>query len=228
VKSKLKIFIIFGLFFFCLFSSYFSLNTKAQGDEYRVGFTEGTELIWEVSDLDLMKFKDTFGFEPNFEIGDQNRIIIREIDDSPDLWLITIEFWDYKTDWGLSGRRLTLYMGKDASAYEDYLFSLYPVEEFLDEAIESLPTDYYRIGLSIYKQGKSSTGLDYTWQKEYDTRGILITETVYDDFDQIIVRLEGTFRFIPLGMFFIGFTILAIIAIIVVSIRKKNFRIRIA
>ncbi|MFW9952443.1 MAG: hypothetical protein ACFFKA_20175, partial [Candidatus Thorarchaeota archaeon] len=63
--------------------------------------------------------------------------------------------------------------------------------------------------------------------KEYDTRGILLTETFYDEFDQVIVRLEGTFRFIPFGMEFIGFTILAILAIIVISIRKKILRIKI-
>lgn len=227
VKKKLIIFGLIGLFYFSSFISCFSLDTRAQEDEYTVGFTEGTELIWEVTELDLMKFKETFGFEPNFEKGDQNRMIIREIDGTSIIWRIEIEFWDYKTDWGLSGRILTLFMGKDPSEYADYLFSLYPVEQFLDAVIAYLPTDYYRNGLSLYKQGRSSTGLKYTWEKEYDTRGILITETVYDEFDEIIVRLEGTFRFIPFGLYFIGFSILAIIAIIGVSIRKKKLRINI-
>ncbi|NVM45195.1 MAG: hypothetical protein HWN79_09780 [Candidatus Lokiarchaeota archaeon] len=226
MKNKLKLLCVIGLFYFCIFTSCVNLNAKAQEDEYSVGFNEGTELIWEVAELDLMKFKETFGFEPNFEIGDQNRMIIREIDSAAGVWTIEIEFWDYKTDWGLSGRTVTLFMGKDPSQYDDYLFSLYPVEQYLDEAISHLPTDYYRLGLSVYKQGKSSTGLDYLWEKEYDSRGILITETVYDEFDQIIIRLEGTFRFIPFGMYFIGFTILAIIAIIGVSIRKNKLRIK--
>jgi hypothetical protein len=204
------------------------LNVKAQEDEYSVGFNEGAELVWEVVELDLMKFKETFGFEPNFEIGDQNRIIIRDISESAGLWLIAIEFWDYKTDWGLSGKQLTLFMGKDPAQYQDYLFSLYPVEQYLDAAIESLPTDYYRVGLSMYKQGKSSTGLDYLWEKEYDFNGILVTETVYDEsLVQIIVRLEGTFRFIPSGFYFVGFSIIAIIAIIVVSLKRKHLRIKI-
>jgi len=210
-----------------MFISCFNLDSKAQEDEFSVGFTEGTELIWEVAELNLMKFKETFGFEPNFEKGDQNRIIIREIDSSAGLWLIEIEFWDYKTDWGLAGQILRLTMGMEASAYEDYLFSLYPVEDYLDAAIESLPTAYYRVGLSLFKQGRSNTGLDYLWEKEYDTRGILLTETVYDEFDNIIVRLEGTFRFIPFGITFIGFTIVAIIAIIVVFVKKKHLRIKI-
>ena len=226
MKNKLKLLCVIGLFYFYIFTSCVNLNAKAQEDEYTIGFNEGTELIWEVAELDLMKFKETFGFEPNFAIGDQNRIIIREIGMATGLWRIQIEFWDYKTDWSLSGRTVTLFMGKDPSQYDDYLFSLYPVEQYLDEAISHLPTDYYRLGLSIYKQGKSSTGLDYLWEKEYDSRGILITETVYDEFDQIIIRLEGTFRFIPFGLYFIGFTILTIVAIIGISIRKNKLRIK--
>lgn len=226
MRKKLKILCLIGLFYFCIFSSCFNLNTKAQEEEYSIGFTEGTELIWEVTDLNLMKFREIFGFEPNFEIGDQNRIIIREIYSVTLDWVIEIEFWDYKSDWGLSGKAITLGMKFGPEYYDDYLFSLFPVEQYLDEAIASLPSEYYRIGLSLFKQGKSDTGLDYLWEKEYDTRGILLTETFYDEIDQIIVRLEGTFRFIPFGTTFIGFTILAIIAIIVVSVRKKSFRIR--
>ena len=94
MRRKLKIFCLIGLFYFFIFSSCFNLNTKAQENDYSVGFTEGTELIWEVIELDLMSFNEIFGFEPNFEIGDQNRIIIREISDSAGLWLIEIEFWD--------------------------------------------------------------------------------------------------------------------------------------
>jgi hypothetical protein len=224
VKSKSKIYCIIGLFYFCIFISCFNIDSKAQEDEFSVGFTEGTELVWKVAELDLMKFKDTFGFEPNFEIGDQNRMIIRNIDDSADFWHIEIEFWDYKTDWGLSGRTLTLLMAKDIDQYSDYLFSLHPVEAYLDAVIAELPSEYYRLGLSLFKQGKSSTGLDYTWEKEYDTRGVLLSGIVYDEFDNIIVRLEGTFRFIPFGIYFIGFAILAVIAIIVVSIRRKRFK----
>jgi len=226
VRKKLKIFCLIGLFYFCIFSSCFNLSTKAAEGDYTIGFTEGTELIWEVAELDLMSFREIFGFEPNFERGDKNRMIIREIDSSSGLWLIEIEFWDYKTDWGLSGRTLTLYMGKDPATYSDYLFSLFPVEQYLEEAILELPSEYYRIGLSLFKQGKSDTGLDYLWEKEYDTRGILLTETFYDEFDQVIVRLEGTFRFIPFGTVFIGFTLLAITAIIIVMMKKKKLRIK--
>jgi len=227
MRRKLKIFCLIGLFYFCIFSSCFNLNTKAQEDDYTIGFTEGTELIWEVAELDLMSFREIFGFEPNFEIGDQNRIIIREITEASSYWLIEIEFWDYKTDWGLSGKTMRLDMEKSPESYSDYLFSLSPVEEYLEAAIAALPSEYYRDGLSLFKQGKSDTGLDYLWKKEYDTRGILLTETFYDEFDQVIVRLEGTFQIIPFGTTFIGFTLLAITAIIIVMMKKKSLRIKI-
>jgi hypothetical protein len=227
VKKKLKIFCLIGLFYFCIFTSCFNLNTKAQDEEYKVGFPEGTELIWEVIDLNLLKFVEIFGFEPNFEIGDQNRMIIREIYTVTLDYIIEVEFWDYKTDWGLSGESITLNIKFGPEYYDDYLFSLSPVEGYLTEAIAALPTDYYKVGLSLFKQGKSETGFDYLWEKQFDTRGILITEIFYDEFDQIIVKLEGTFLFIPFGMSFIGFTILAIIAIIVVFIKKKSLRIKV-
>jgi len=226
VRKKLKYFCLIGLFYFCIFSSCFNLNAKALEDEYTIGFTEGTELIWEVTELNLISFREIFGFDPNFEIGDQNRIIIREIREATLYWIIEIEFWDYKTDWGLSGETLTLNMGKTVEFYSDYLFSLFPVEQYLEAAVAILPSEYYRSGLSLFKQGKSDTGLEYIWEKEYDTRGILLIETFYDEFDQVIVRSEGTFLIIPFGTIYIGFTLLAITAIIIVIMKKKSLRIK--
>ncbi len=69
--------------------------------------------------------------------------------------------------------------------------------------------------------------MDYLWEKEFDPRGILVIETYYDEFDQVIIKSEGRFQIIPFGITFIGFTIVAIIAIILISIKKKNLRIKI-
>ena len=226
VNQKLKIICIIGILNFVIFSSSFSSIAKAEPD-HGIGFTEGTELIWEIKELDLESFREIFGFNPNYELGDQIRMIIRDIGDSSGLWIIDVEFWDYKTDWGLSGEIFSIYIGKYPENYADYLFSLTPVEDYLEQVIATLSSEYYRTGLSIFKQGKSDTGMDYLWQKEFDPRGILIEETYYDEFDQIIIRSEGIFRIIPFGITFIGFTIVAIIAIIVVSIKKKNLRIKI-
>ena len=209
-----------------MFSSCFSLIGKASQD-HNIGFTEGTELIWEITVLDLESFREIFGFDPNYELGDQIRMIIREITQLTVLWNILVEFWDYKTDWGLSGETIDIYIYNYPESYADYIFCLTPVEDYLEKAVAYLPSEYYRNGLSIFKQGKSDTGMDYLWEKEFDPRGILIVETYYDESDQIIIKSEGKFRIIPFGITFIGFTILAIIAIIVVSIKKKNLRIKI-
>ena len=225
VNQKLKIICLIGILNIVIFSSSFSSIGKAV-PEHDLGFTEGTELIWEIIELDLESFRTIFGFDPNYELGDQIRMIIREIDVSTISWIILVEFWDYKTDWGLSGEMYSIYINRYPENFDDYLFSLTPVEDYLEQVIESLTSEYYRIGLSIFKQGKSDIGIDYVWQKEFDPNGILIEETYYDEFDQIIIRSEGKFRIIPFGMTFIGFTILAIIAIIVVS-KKKNLRIKI-
>jgi hypothetical protein len=226
VNQKLKIICIIGILNIVIFSSSFSSIGKAV-PEHEIGFTEGTELIWEITELDLESFRRIFGIDPNFEVGDQIRRIIREINPSSSTWIITVEFWDYKTDWGLSGETQQTLIGNYPENWQDYIFSLTPVEDYLEQVIATLTSEYSRIGLSIFKQGKSDQGFDYTWQKEFDPRGIIIEETYYDEDDQIIVRSEGKFRIIPFGITFIGFTILAIIATIVISIKKKNLRIKI-
>ena len=224
VKQKLKIICVIGFLNFVILSSSLSLIGKAEPN-HDLGFTEGTELIWEVIELDLASFRTIFGFDPNFELGDQIRMVIREIDSTSISWIINVEFWDYKTDWGLSGEFYSIYMNKDPENYDDYLFSLTPVEDYLEQVIDSKTSEYYRTGMSIFKQARSDTGEDYLWEKQFDPRGILTVETYYDDSDQIIIRSEGKFRIIPFGLTFIGFTIMAIIAVIGVSIIKRKLRI---
>jgi len=124
----------------------------------------------------------------------------------------------------LSGKDISLNIFKNPELYNEYLFCLTPIEGYLDEVMEHLPSEYYRIGYSVFKQGRSDTGKDYLWEKEFDSRGILAIETYYDEDTQVIVRLEGTFRIIPFGSYFIGFSIVAIVAIIFISMKKKKIR----
>jgi len=224
LKQKQKIIYLIVLLNFIIFSCCLNFNVKAQDPEYSVGFNEGIEIIWEVKQLDLSSFREVFGFDPNFELGDQIRMVIREIEAATSLWIINVEFWDYKTDWSLSGEVITISIGKDPEDYDDYLFCLTPIDDYLDEVIDSLPSEYYREGNSISKLGRSSTGKDYKWKKEFDTRGILAVETRYDESDHVIVELEGTFRIIPFGTYFIGFSLVAIIGIIFISLKKKKIR----
>jgi len=224
VKQKHKIIYSIVLLNFFIFSYCLNFNVKAQDSEHSVGFNEGTELVWEVTQLDLNSFREVFGFDPNFELEDQIRMVIREIDESYSFWIVQVEFWDYKADWGLSGDVRSINIAKLPENFNDYLFCLTPIDGYLDAVMENLPSEYYRIGYSIFKQGRSDTGKDYLWEKEFDTRGILAIETHYDEFDQVIVRLEGTFRIIPFGTYFIGFSFVAIIAIIFISLKKKKIR----
>ena len=224
MKQKQKIIYSIVLLNFLIFSCCLNFNVKAQDPEYNIGFNEGTELVWEITQLDLSSFREVFGFDPNFELGDQNRIIIRSVSIHPVLYGVRIEFWDYKTDWGLNGEDITINIYKDPELYEEFIFCLTPVDDYLDEVMVNLPSEYYRQGYSIFKQGRSDTGKDYLCEKEYDTRGILAIETYKDEFNQVIVRLEGTFRIIPFGTYFIGFSIIAIIAIIFISLKKKKIR----
>lgn len=224
MKQKHKIICSIALLNFFIFSTCLTLNTKAQDFGYSVGFSEGTELIWEITELDLPRFREIFGLDPNFELGDQNRIIIRSISEHEIVYAVRIEFWDYKTDWGLNGEDLTINIYKNPVLYEEFIFCLTPIDDYLDDVMENLPSEYYRTGNSIFKQGRSDTGNDYLWEKEFDTRGILVVETYKDEFDQVIVRLEGTFRIIPFGTYFIGFSLVAIIAIIFISLKKNKIR----
>ena len=224
MKQKQKIISSIVLLNFIIFSCCLNFNVKAQDPEHILGFSEGTELVWEVTQLDLSNFRDIFGFEPNFELRDQIRMVVRNIQEATNSWYVNVEFWDYKTDWTLSGELIRLSIGKLPEDYEDSLFCLTPIDDYLDKASESLPSEYYKDGYSIFKQAISDTGKDFKWEKEFDTRGILAVETYYDEFDQVIVRLEGTFRIIPFGTDFIGFSIVAIVAIIFISLKKKKIR----
>jgi hypothetical protein len=48
-------------------------------------------------------------------------------------------------------------------------------------------------------------------------------ESCYDEFDQILVKVEGTFRIIPFGLYFIGFMVAGIIGILTLILRRKRF-----
>jgi len=67
VNQKLKIIFIIGILNIVIFSSSFSLISKAE-PEHDIGFTEGTELIWEVTELDLDNFRTIFGFDPSDQL----------------------------------------------------------------------------------------------------------------------------------------------------------------
>jgi hypothetical protein len=224
VKQKQKIIYSIVLLNFIIFNCCLNFNVKAQTPEHSLGFNPGTELVWEITQLDLSSFREVFGFDPNFELEDQIRMVIRDIRETSVSWIIDVDFWDYKTDWSLGGEFRSIYIGRYPENFNDYTFCLTPIDDYLEKVMDHLTSEYYRVGYSLFKQGRSGTGMDYIWEKEFDTRGILAIETRYDESHQVIVRLEGTFRIIPFGTYFIGFSIVAIVAIIFISLKKKKIR----
>ncbi|MFW9949832.1 MAG: hypothetical protein ACFFKA_06890 [Candidatus Thorarchaeota archaeon] len=221
-KTSLYSIILLGIIAFSLFS-----YVNAQGEEplYKVGFDAGTELVWEVTELDAYSFQTIFGFEPNFEIGDQIRIVVKNVREFTATFIIDYEFWDYKTDWGATGEDFSLIMYKNTTTYEDYLYSLTPVDDYLAAVVENLPSEYTALGSTIIKRAISDEGKEYRWDKEYDIRGIPVVETYFDEFNQVLVRVEGTFR-ISFGFYFIGFMVLGMLGVMSLVIVRKRYRVK--
>jgi len=199
------------------------VKAEEEEDTYDVGFDVGTELIWEVKELDASTFKLIFGFEPNFEKGDQIKIIIRDVREFTLTYIINYEFWDYKSDWGVPGEEFSLNMYKDPSRYDDYLYCLTPIEDYIAAFGENATSEYTAHGNTITKRAVSDVGKDYRWDKEYDIRGIPVVEAYYDEYDQILVKVEGTFRIVPFGLYFIGFMVAGIIGTIILILRNKRY-----
>jgi hypothetical protein len=224
-KSSLFSLAILSIIIIGLFSS---INANAQEEEptYSIGFDEGTELVWEVTVIDVLKFRDLFGFDANFEIADQIRIIVTRITEFSATWRVNYDFWDYKTDWSTPGEETELLIYNDGTNYDDHLFSLTPVEDYLTTVVSGLPSMYSVVSYRINKRGTTDVGKDYRWEKEYDRRGIPIVETYYNGEEEIVARVEGTFRLVSFGFYFVGFMLVVMIGVIIVSVKSKKFKYR--
>lgn len=208
-----------------LLTSFVNIVRAQDETDYPLVLKQNDELVWEVTELDEYYFKNVFGTEPNYEKGDKIRMIITDIYEGAIQWSITTETWDYKREWGERGETQTYPLYKNPIQYDDYIFILTPVEDYLEEALTNLPTEYSVSGASITKIEKSRIGVDYRWEKQFDSKGVLHRETIYDFDDprKIVVRVEGGYRIIPMGPYFLTFTFIALFALIVVSLRSKKF-----
>ncbi len=198
-----------------IFTVFISVNVNAQTN-YELDINEDDSFIWEVKELNIHNFEKVFGFEPAFELGDKSRRVIREIDTAGYGWYVTIEFWDFKDDFEKDGEIVYEKAYDNPIEYEDNIFIPTPVNNYLEDT--ELPSKYEVSG-SIVTQRE----LDYTIKREYDTRGVLVLEEYTDDDGIVMVRVEGTFRVIPMGNYFIGYIVLAVMAIIFVMIKKRKF-----
>ena len=213
--------VILNLLLICIF---LSVNVNAQ--EYTLQLNTNDEYVWEVKVLNKDKFEYTFNAEPNFVVGDQKKIVIREVTDIEGIrWSIVVAFWDFGTDWTIDGEIEYLSIEQNPNFYDDYLFVPTPVDDYLEFAMLSLPTDYYyEPPLTIGRRARSDTDVPYRVEKTFDINGIITSETYFDAVDSVIVKMEGTFFLVPLGFSFLGFMAIGIISLIAIFLKKNKIR----
>jgi len=197
-----------------------SIEVYAQAN-YKLEIEEGDTYDWEVTELNKFEFDRVFGFEPAFEKGDKTRRTIENIEETTFGWLITVEFWDFQKNWDEDGAIVYEEIYDSPGDYEANIFLPTPVDEYLQKASEDLPSEYLVEGQRVTIREK-----DYNRILEYDARGILLSETFENKNGIILVKVESTLRLIPMGNYFIGFTVLAIISIIILMIKQKKFTIK--
>ncbi|MHA1671680.1 MAG: hypothetical protein ACTSV5_14070 [Promethearchaeota archaeon] len=209
---------------FLVICIFLNINVKAQGFALQIKVND--EFVWEVKELNKDKFEYTFNAEPNFDIGDQKKIAIREITEIEGLrWTVVVAFWDFKTDWVIDGEIEYLSIYKEPLDYNDPLFVPTPVDDYFEIAMETLPSEYYlNSPFTIGRQARSDTGVKYRIEKSFDINGIIISETFFDAKNSVIVKMERSNLLIPLGFSFIGFMTIGIISMIAIFLKKNKIR----
>ena len=194
------------------------LSVDVYAQDYDFKHEEDDSFVWEVTELNKYEFKRVFGFEPSFEVSDKTKRTIQDVDDNDDGWFITVEFWDYQKDWDEDGAIIYEQVHDSPGSYEDNIFLPTPVNEYLADASEDLPSNYIVEGQRV-----TIRETEYNRILEYDANGVLLSELYENKEGIVLVKVESTLRVIPMGNFFIGFIILAVLSIIVIMIRKKKY-----
>ena len=228
-KVKRKNLLIFSLLLldFILMSTSVTIDTRAQS--YAFNFNEDDEFVWEIKELDLHNFKKVFGFEPNYEQGDQLKKKIRSIINFDISWSLTVEAWDYSASFEGNGTIEYYTVHRDVSFFDEDLFVPTPVADYLAAVDQSgkLGSEYSITGYELTKRAKGVDGSRYTMHKIYDSRGIVSTEKYTDDDqgDRVIIEVVGTFS-VPYGETYLVFMGLGITAVVIVMIKRKSFEIK--
>ncbi len=186
--------------------------------DYKFDHEEDDSFVWECTELNKYEFERVFGFEPSFEKGDKTRRTIQDVDENADGWFVTVEFWDFQKDWDEDGAIIYEQVYDSPSDYEDNIFLPTPVNEYLADASDDLPSNYIVEGQRV-----TIRETEYDRILEYDANGVLFSESYENKDGIVLVKVESTLRIIPMGNFFIGFIILAVLSIIVVMIKKKKY-----
>ena len=195
----------------------FAVNVNAV--TYDIDVDEDDSFEWEVKEIDPVKFEKIFGYEPKLSKGDDTKRTIKRIDVVDLGWKITVEVWDFKTDFNDNGTISYLDVPDSPVDYDENIFIPTPVNDFLTNAKEDLGSEYEVSGQRIIR-----TESEYIVEKEYDSRGVLITEKYTDKDERIILEIVGKFGVIPSANveLILGFIALAVVAIVIVKFRAKK------
>lgn len=220
---KLKKILLFSIVLVSLINGILWMSVDVGAVTYDLDLDEDDSFTWEVTDLHPHQFEKVFGFEPNFEKDDEIKYTIQRIDEVSDGWDLVLEFWDFKVDKDDNGTIIYEDVPDSPKDYDENIFIPTPVNDFLSAAGDSLSSKYSVDGATVER-----TETDYTMTKEYDQRGVLVSEEYVDDDGIVLVRIEGEFRVIPSGNIelVLGFIALAITGIIIVLIKKNKFLIK--
>lgn len=189
MKSTSKKVLIITFFNILLVLCYYNVEVVAQ--EYFLGIEEGDEFIYEVEELNTTLFTEVLGSEPNFRERDLLKVLILDISDYINYWRVNVEFWDYGTDFNDNGSIQHIQIYKNPIQYSHCIFLPIPIEDYLQEVEDLYPLDYYCVGSSIFQQMKSEINKTYIHQREYDTNGVLKTETILDENYYIFIKLKA-------------------------------------
>jgi hypothetical protein len=200
-----------------------SLNARAQEiTQYDLTVRQNEVYIWEVVELDLNGFRNIFGFDPIFSEGEQIKKVIRSIQTIATGWLLKVESWDYKDDWNENGTEERHRIYDYGALYDEEVFLPVPVDGYLEDTQPFVEDEgYIMTGHTVVKL-ESNFRLEIT----YNDRGVKLSEIYYDRTDNIIVKVEGTFKMIPMGNYYIFFVFPSIIGVIIVLIAKKKLRVK--
>ena len=201
------------------------LTTNVKAVTYGLDIDEDDSFEWEVTDLNPHQFEKVFDFKPSFEKGDKAKRTIERIDDTADGWTLVVEFWDFKIDRDENGTIIYEAIPDSPGDFDENIFIPTPVNDFLSEAVKDLGSEYSVQGSIVEKLEK-----DFTMIKEYDARGVLMSEEYVDDDGIVLVKIEGTFRVIPAANVEIILSVMAfaIAGIIFVIVKNKKCKLKIS
>jgi len=223
LKNRYKIILTLALVNLTLFSLYANVDVNAQTTTYSMAIHDNDEYVWEVTQLDESIFVRVLGYEPNFDVGDRIRVIIDSVEDHEYHWMIYAYFWDYKADWSQQGSYQLMPVRKFPYHYNDSVFLPVPIDDYLTEVESYFEPQYSVDGLKISTIIRAQTDREYLHERVYNDRGVLITECVYEyPINRLFVKVDATFFMIPMGIYFIGFIIIAIAAIATVLVKRRK------